>query len=62
MHGDESDFFRHVLYYKLNLIKVPWGLLGPQRTLTADIFVIGYVFLVVKSLSHLGSEKTPQHL
>ncbi len=40
-----------------NFIKVSWGLLGPQRTLTADIFVISYIFLVVKSLRHLGSER-----
>ncbi len=58
------------MQYILNLSKVSWGLLGPQRTLMAHIFVIGwihsavisYVFLVVKSLSHLGSEKTPRHL
>ncbi len=59
-----------------NLIKVSRGLLGPQRTLTAHIFVIGwihlpiifiilyisYVIIVVKSLGHFGSEKTPRHL
>ncbi len=60
MYSDSSFF--NVFGFgspKINLIKVSWGLLGPQRTLMAHIFVIGwihisYVFLVVKSLRHLG--------
>ena len=31
----------------VNHIKVSWGLLGPQRTLTPDIFVIGWIHLLV---------------
>ncbi len=30
-----------------NLNKVSWGLLGPQRTLMAHIFVIGWIHLPV---------------
>ncbi len=31
----------------VNLIKVSWGLLGPQRTLMAHNFVIGWIHLTV---------------
>ncbi len=39
--------------YFFNLKTVSWGLLGPQATWTADIFVIGWIYLPVIMIPYL---------
>ena len=39
--------------YFFNLKTVSWGLLGPQATWTADIFVIGWIYLRVIMIPYL---------